>query len=354
MKKTDYDQACLWVTVHAAEYPTGLTAKLAEHFGVTRAAAGTLVARLEADGWLVRQAAGTRPRFAPGPRRRVMRSYTLPGVDESLLWERDFSPLLPLSPNVANIAHYGFTEMVNNANDHADGRTLTVGAEITLTHLTLLVDDDGIGVFRKIADALKLTDLRQSLLELAKGKFSTDPQRHSGEGIFFASRAFDTFLLVANHLAYEKGDAAAGETVQERLEEWREDGRGLRRLGGTSVYMSIRLDSPQTLRHVFEHYTTGAPEDLTFDRTVIPVRLARLGNENLLSRSQAKRLIDRIDRFRVVELDFTDVPEIGQAFADELFRVFANAHPQVQLVPVQANEGVMRMIARAKGAGAVA
>jgi hypothetical protein len=96
-------------------------------------------------------------------------------------------------------------------------------------------------------------------------------------------------------------------------------------------------------------HTTTTPKDLAFDRAVIPVRLARLGNENLLSRSQAKSLIDRIERLHIVELDFTDVPEIGPAFADELFRVFANAHPQVQLVAVQANEEVVRMIARARG-----
>lgn len=101
-------------------------------------------------------------------------------------------------------------------------------------------------------------------------------------------------------------------------------------------------------------HDTATSKEPAFDRTVIPVRLARLGNENLLSRSQAKSLIDRIDRFRIVELDFTDVPEIGPAFADELFRVFANAHPQVQLVAVRANEEVMRMIKRARGAGAIA
>ena len=74
--------------------------------------------------------------------------------------------------------------------------------------------------------------------------------------------------------------------------------------------------------------------------------LARLGQENLLSRSQAKRLIARFEHFRRVELDFTDVPEIGQAFADELFRVFPAAHPDIELVPLNAKPVVQAMVRR--------
>lgn len=33
----------------------------------------------------------------------------------------------------------------------------------------------------------------------------------------------------------------------------------------------------------------------------------------------------RFERFRNIELDFKGVDEIGQAFADELFRVYARA-----------------------------
>ena len=45
-------------------------------------------------------------------------------------------------------------------------------------------------------------------------------------------------------------------------------------------------------------------------------------------------------------LDFDQVPTIGQAFADELFRVFANQHPEIELVPENANEPVRFMIGR--------
>jgi uncharacterized protein (DUF1330 family) len=71
----------------------------------------------------------------------------------------------------------------------------------------------------------------------------------------------------------------------------------------------------------------NAPEDFDFSKTIVPMKLAQLGDEQLISRSQAKRLIARFDRFKIVILDFKDVNEIGQAFADELFRVYAKCTP---------------------------
>lgn len=44
------------------------------------------------------------------------------------------------------------------------------------------------------------------------------------------------------------------------------------------------------------------------------------------SRSQAKRLLARVDKFKKVIFDFDDVEPIGQAFADEVFCVFAKQH----------------------------
>jgi ABC-type glycerol-3-phosphate transport system substrate-binding protein len=61
----------------------------------------------------------------------------------------------------------------------------------------------------------------------------------------------------------------------------------------------------------------------------------------------------RFERFKRVELDFAGVSEIGQAFADEMFRVFAAAHPAIKITPVNAEPAVVQMIRRAMAAGAV-
>ena len=70
------------------------------------------------------------------------------------------------------------------------------------------------------------------------------------------------------------------------------------------------------------------------------MRLARLGEELLESRAQAKRLVAGFEQFETVELDVDGVPGIGQAFADALFRVFADRHPGVALRSRNMNDGV--------------
>jgi hypothetical protein len=78
------------------------------------------------------------------------------------------------------------------------------------------------------------------------------------------------------------------------------------------------------------------------------VILAKQGFEQLISRSQAKRLLARLDQFKEVILNFKNVDIIGPAFADEIFRVFANSHPDVKLVPVNTNQCIKNMIHKAE------
>jgi hypothetical protein len=47
-------------------------------------------------------------------------------------------------------------------------------------------------------------------------------------------------------------------------------------------------------------------------------------------------------------LDFTGVTTIGPAFADEIFRVFAREHPNVEIVPIHAVTEIQQMIRRAE------
>ncbi len=117
---------------------------------------------------------------------------------------------------------------------------------------------------------------------------------------------------------------------------------------GTSVAMRLMNDSTRTTKEIFDKFAT--PEEFTFAKTIVPVRLAQHEGEKLVSRSQAKRLIFRFEKFKTVILDFEGVAEIGQAFSDEVFRVFQNAHTDVKLVPVNMTTAVKEMVSRAKAA----
>ena len=92
-------------------------------------------------------------------------------------------------------------------------------------------------------------------------------------------------------------------------------------------------------------------DDFTFNKTVVPMKLAKYGMDELVSRSQAKRLLARVDLFKIVIFDFQDVASIGQAFADQIFRVFAKDHPDIELVPVHVQPAVKEMIERARALG---
>lgn len=263
------------------------------------------------------------------------KNYSLPLMEHEV-WHNDLAPLFTELPdNIQNIWHYGISEMLNNASDHSSGTEVRVLLSRTATSTAFWVIDNGVGIFAKIQRALSLSDERQAVLELAKGKLTTDPANHSGEGIFFSSRVFDQFFINSGATAFSH----RWEDPQGWILERSPDAQG------TSVYMSLRNDTKRTTKEVFAEY---AGKDLTFTKTVVPVKLAQYGNEQLVSRSQAKRLLARVDRFQTVILDFTGVEGIGQAFADEVFRVFPGHHPETQIVAIKAAPEVEAMITRAQ------
>jgi hypothetical protein len=103
----------------------------------------------------------------------------------------------------------------------------------------------------------------------------------------------------------------------------------------------------RTLEKIYDRYAPGS-DDSGFNKIVVPVELAQYGNDKLISRFQAKRLLARVELFKIVMFDFEGVPTIGPAFADEIFRVFAKEHPNIELLPLHASSEVRRMIERAK------
>jgi hypothetical protein len=51
-----------------------------------------------------------------------------------------------------------------------------------------------------------------------------------------------------------------------------------------------------------------------------------------------------LEKFQEVILDFRKVKSIGQAFADEVFRVFPSHHPSITVHPENANPVTTMMI----------
>ena len=263
-----------------------------------------------------------------------MREFPLEELSEDAVW-RSFASLVNGFPeNVRALWHYGVTEMVNNAIDHSGGRMLRVGLRFNAVRGQGFIQDDGEGIFDRLQRLLKLVDPKEAIVELAKGKLTTDPARHTGEGIFFTSRAFDRFTILSRALQFIHDVGRNEWLIGERGDQV-----------GTVVLLELENNSARVLRNVFDQF--AQPDEFVFDRTVVPVRLAQHDGERLVSRSQAKRLVARFERFNAVVLDFNGVDEIGQAFADEIFRVFQAAHPEVMVTSLNASPEVGRMIRRA-------
>ena len=65
-----------------------------------------------------------------------------------------------------------------------------------------------------------------------------------------------------------------------------------------------------------------------------------------ISRSQARRILAGLEKFKSVILDFDRVSTVGQAFVDEIFRVFQSRHQDITIAPVNMNDAVRFMIGR--------
>ncbi len=310
-----------------------------EIFGLSRQAIHGHLAALVNSGCLT-ATGNTRGRtYTLGPVRSHSGTFSLPGLSESDVYYRDFGFMFKDLPReIENICHYGFTEILNNAIDHSGGQQVTIAVERNLAEISIHITDDGEGIFKHIARIMGLNDARESILELSKGKLTTDPDNHSGQGIFFSSRAFDKFHIASGDLFFSHTEGDHNDWLL----------HGEKDHPGTDVFMQIALDSTRTLGAVFEQFTGSEDEDFAFNKTVVPIKLALYEGERLVSRSQGKRILNRVEKFKTVMLDFSGVDLIGQAFADEVFRVFVRQHPEIELIPVHENESIRRMIIAAR------
>ncbi|MCH8931992.1 MAG: DUF4325 domain-containing protein [Nitrospinae bacterium] len=261
-----------------------------------------------------------------------------PGLEEHQVWMDFFHDAFSILPeNVYSICNYAFGEMFNNAIDHSQGKTIAVTSKIIGDLVEIRIFDDGIGIFKKVKDALGLENERASILELTKGKFTTDPDNHTGEGIFFTSRAVDMFVIASSDLGF----------IKDNLEDdWFIETPD-KPVKGTGIALQIHLNSNKRLEEIFRQYSTLDEEGIQkFDKTHIVVELSKLDQDRYVSRSQAKRILIGLEKFNHIVLDFRNIKTVGQGFVDEVFRIFQKKYPVTKIEYTNANEDVRFMIER--------
>jgi len=246
--------------------------------------------------------------------------------------QRTVPSLGRLDGNAAAYFGYALTELVNNVIDHSAAAHVDVFVEEMPDRIVLEVVDEGVGIFEHLRRELGLSTHLEALQELSKGKTTTDPDRHTGEGLFFTSKAAHFFSIESDRLSYsvdnERGDVAVGSVEPPRV--------------GTRVVVEADPARAIDLTKVFEQYT----DNHEFSRTRTIVQLFAIG-VRFMSRSEAKRLMHGLDKFREVILDFRGVESLGQGFADEVFRIWVRDHPEVKVLAENMSEPIEFMVHRA-------
>ena len=252
--------------------------------------------------------------------------------------EQEYPPLGKLPENIRSIFTYAFSEMFNNAIEHSQSNRISIEVAVQNKRLLFVVEDYGIGIFRNVMRERNLKSEFEAMQDLLKGKTTTMPKSHSGEGIFFTSKVGDMFIL--DSYGYQLMiDNKLPDVFIEKVNKIKK---------GTRVTFSLNISSSLHLNDIFKKYTdTGAGKDYGFDRTEIRIKLYTMAGI-YISRSQARRVLAGLEKFKVIVFDFDKVSVVGQAFADEIFRVFHHKYPDIRLETENMNESVNFMVERAR------
>ena len=326
-----------YILAQVARHPSNIAAKVCKKFKVSRMTATRHLNALVSQKKLIKTGVTSNVVYHLFDARS--KTLTIPiaqTLDEFKVCAEYLEPSLrDLPVNQIRILEYCSTELINNAKDHSLGKNLTLqlSFEKNSTHIQII--DDGIGVFKKLQRFFHLSDVQEGLLMVTKGRVTTNRLDHTGEGVFFSSRAVDRFILEANEICYIKDNV---------LDEWFYQKSSVKK--GSAITLIVHFDCTRQLPEVFKAYTEL--EDYQFDKTEILVELAKLGDERYISRSQAKRILADLERFNEITLDFRHIESVGQGFVDEVFRVFQHKHPHIKIHYRHANDEVVFMIKRGR------
>jgi anti-sigma regulatory factor (Ser/Thr protein kinase) len=239
---------------------------------------------------------------------------------------------LSLPKNISDILDFAFLEMLNNAIGHSRSKEITIKFESKKDVLDFWIIDRGLGVFNSVRNKFDLPDDLTAIEHLLKGKQTTDPKHHTGQGIFFTSKLADVFTIISGRKRLRFIKSLDDVFIDDAKE-----------FVGTKIFFSIKKDSKISAKKIFDAYSN---EEFEFDKTKILIKLSK-NSQGLVSRSEARRIMFGLDKFKEIVLDFKGVETAGQGFCDEVFRVWQNKYSRIKISYVNANENVEFMVRRA-------
>jgi len=265
--------------------------------------------------------------------RKILKNKNLSESDVLEEIKKETGIFLDIFENVSVILDYAFTEILNNAIEHSKSEEIIVVMEKEPNRVVFKIIDFGIGIFKNVMKKRNLKNELEAIQDILKGKQTTAPKEHTGEGVFFTSKAADKLTIQS----FSKKLIVDNNINDIFIEDTKP-------IKGTIVKFEIKTASKKGLNKIFREYSGEAFE---FDKTEVVVDLYNIDN-SYISRSQARRILSGLDKFKKIILDFKNIKTVGQSFADEVFRVWKSNHKDIEIVYKNANENIVFMIERAK------
>ncbi|HED38136.1 MAG TPA: DUF4325 domain-containing protein [Ignavibacteria bacterium] len=220
-------------------------------------------------------------------------------------------------------------EIINNAKEHSGCKNIKVTIKRSIFNTEIAISDDGIGIFKNIQNnMINWKSERSILFQIIKGGFTTKPIKHSGIGLFTCMHLLDELCIKSGTIDFSIKKTKIGKKIE-----------------GTFIKMRINNYTHKVSSKIISNFINKGK----IIKTVVPIiQLQNIHDEKLISRSQAKYLMNRLNMVKTVVLDFKLVTMIGNSFADEIFRVFHSNNKHVSLLPINMNENVRKAVLRAK------
>jgi len=329
---------------HLNKHKTIRTSDIVKKTGFSRAYVQRILQRLKDEGKIVLLGKANMARYVVADKKAIrnakvnLRSITKNIKNKNLSEDVILSSIkkntgifMDLPENITSMMNYMFTEMLNNAIDHSESELIRIEMNRKNDLITFMIADQGIGIFNNLMHSFKLKSHLESIQSLMKGKQTTAPEQHSGEGIFFTSKMADMMIIQSSEKKLTFNNIIDDVFIEDT-----------KNTDGTIVKCTLYLDSKKTTDQVFRQYTD---DSFSFSTTEVIVKLFTLG-DTWVSRSQARRIVSGLEKFTTIKLDFRDIKTIGQGFADEIFRVWQSNYPNITILPENTSENVQFMIDR--------
>jgi len=313
--------------------------------GFSRAYISRFLQELQNEGKIARIGRANQARYvlahgteAAKEKRKIFRAHRIlknKNLSEDIVLDevkRESGIFFKLPKNISGILDYAFTEMLNNAIEHSRSKGIEVLARREPGTIGFDIVDRGVGIFNNLIKKKGLKSELEAIQDLLKGKQTTAPKQHTGEGVFFTSKVADILTFKSSNKKLVFDNIAGDIFIQD-----------IKNVKGTKVAFFIKINSRRTLTKVFKEFSGDSFE---FGKTRVVVKLYKMGAA-YISRSQARRILSGLDKFHEIILDFKGVETVGQAFADEVFRIWQAHHRRIKIKYENANDNIVFMIKRA-------